>query len=141
MGGDLKLYKTGDIGRFLRNGEIECLGRADNQIKIRGLRVELDEIEKCILDTNLIDKVVVKDYKESHSRQYLCAYYVAEFEVDTKIVREQLLKNLPSYMVPQYFIRLPEFIYTPNGKIDKRRLPAPKVEESINLRRVCEAKY
>ncbi|MCL2355446.1 MAG: SDR family oxidoreductase, partial [Oscillospiraceae bacterium] len=100
------------------------------QIKIRGLRVELDEIEKCILDTNLIDKVVVTDYKETHNRHYLCAYYLAEFGVDIKLLREHLLKHLPNYMVPQYFMRLTEFPYTPNGKIDKKSLPAPKVEEA-----------
>lgn len=125
-------YKTGDLGYYLPNGEIVCLGRCDNQVKIRGLRIELEEIENEILNYENIDAtVVVKKTIESAKREnheFLCAYYISSKEINLDMLRNKLLAKLPKYMVPQYFIRLEEFPYTPNGKIDRKKLPMPCIE-------------
>ena len=122
------LYKTGDFGYFSENGEIICLGRNDNQVKIRGLRIELGEIENEILKENNIKScIVVKKVLES-SHECLCAYYVAINSVDISKLKLYLRSKLPNYMVPQYFIKLDELPYTPNGKIDRKNLPMPSFQ-------------
>ena len=131
------MYKSGDLGSFDENGEITCYGRVDNQIKIRGLRVELPEIEKQILSiANVQNVVVVK--KEINGRSVLCAYHTENARVDLNDIKEWLQNKLPQYMIPQYFVKLDEMPYTPNGKIDKKLLPMPdlqeKVKEKIEIR-------
>ena len=119
------MYKTGDSGKILPNGEIYYLERLDNQVKIRGLRIELEEIENKILKFPGIQKVkVVKQVIQN--REFISAYFVANIRIRISDLRAFLSKQLPNYMVPSYFTALDDFPYTPNGKIDKRALPLPK---------------
>jgi len=118
-----RIYKTGDLARRKYDGTLEFLGRLDDQVKIRGYRIELSEIEHVLLDHENIDAaaVVVKD--DSNNNKILCAYYVSENDLFADELREFLLKKLPGYMVPSYFIRLEKMPMTSNGKIDKKALP------------------
>ena len=118
------MYKTGDICKFLENGELYYLGREDGQVKVRGLRIELEEIEKKILDIPGIQKAkVIK--QTIGNREIISAYFVANKRIRIKELREYLHENLPQYMIPSYFTPLDKFPYTPNGKIDKNKLPVP----------------
>jgi len=126
-----KLYKTGDLGFYRINGEIMCLGRCDNQVKIRGLRIELEEIENEILKSNNIDNCIVVKKVSDDGHEFLCAYFTSSCDVNIDTIRKALNKSLPKYMVPQYFIKLDSLPYTPNGKVDRKKLPMPNVE-SLN---------
>ena len=118
------MYKTGDICKFDNNGEIYYLGRADNQVKIRGLRIELEEIENKMLEFPFVKKAkVIKQV--IGNREIISAYFIATRRIRTMELRKHLYDNLPNYMVPSYFTALDEFPYTPNGKIDKNVLPVP----------------
>lgn len=119
------MYKTGDSGKILPNGEIYYLERLDNQVKIRGLRIELEEIENKILKFPGIQKVkVVK--QTIQNREFISSYFVANTRIRISELRNYLSSQLPNYMVPSYFTALDNFPYTPNGKIDKKALPLPK---------------
>ena len=118
------MYRTGDICKYDESGEIYYLGRADNQVKVRGLRIELDEIENEILTFPCIKKAkVVKQL--IGNREIISAYYIATKRILIKELRKYLVDRLPNYMVPSYFTALDVFPYTPNGKIDKKALPIP----------------
>jgi len=119
------MYKTGDLGIFKENGEIICLGRCDNQVKIRGLRIELEEIESKISEISNISNCVVLKKTTSNNHEFLCAYYIKSGPVNIDNIRKHLSKALPNYMIPQYFVELDELPYTPNGKINKKTLPEP----------------
>lgn len=119
------MYKTGDSGKILSNGEIYYLERLDNQVKIRGLRIELEEIENKILKFPSMQKVkVVKQMIQN--REFISSYFVANSRIRISELRSYLAKQLPNYMIPSYFTALDNFPYTPNGKIDKKALPLPK---------------
>ena len=123
------MYKTGDLGAFDEKGEITCYGRIDNQVKIRGLRIELSEIERQMQSIyNVADCIVVK--KQVNGREALCAYYTQNGQVDESVIKTVLQSKLPQYMVPQYFIRLHQMPHTPNGKIDRKALPDPEIKEA-----------
>ncbi|SFB45422.1 non-ribosomal peptide synthetase [Clostridium frigidicarnis] len=119
------MYKTGDIGRYMPDGNIEFLGRKDNQVKIRGFRIEIGEIENQLLKFDFIKEtvVVLKEYKDN---KYLCAYIVTDYEVEDNRIKEQLLKELPAYMIPAFFIRIDSMPLTRNGKVDIKSLSEPK---------------
>ena len=118
------MYKTGDNCKFDADGNLHYLGRKDSQIKIRGLRIELEEIEKIILEYNGIKKAkVIK--QTIGSREIISAYFIANKRIRVADLREFLCRYLPNYMIPAYFTALDEFPYTPNGKIDKKLLPIP----------------
>lgn len=119
------MYKTGDSGKLLSNGEIFYLERLDHQVKVRGLRIELEEIENKILSFPAIKKVkVVKQMMQN--REFISSYFVANTRISISELRSYLGSTLPSYMIPSYFTHLDDFPYTPNGKIDKKALPLPK---------------
>lgn len=123
------MYKVGDLCKFLENGEVLCLGRVDNQIKVRGLRIELGEIENKILSFPFIKKcVVVKQVL--NNREFISAYYIATKRIKKSELRAHLSKTLPNYMIPSYFTALDSFPQTPNGKIDKKSLPIPKINKN-----------
>lgn len=122
-----RFYRTGDLGTYLPNGEISYIGRMDNQIKIRGLRIELDEIEKWILRFPDIDKAVVTAKNDEQGRTFLIAYLVTSNRVPITNLRSYLGNNIPRYMVPSYFVVLNELPYLPNGKINKKALPLPNL--------------
>ncbi|MCB8765707.1 amino acid adenylation domain-containing protein [Planktothrix agardhii 1029] len=127
-----RLYKTGDLARYLPNGSIECFGRIDNQVKIRGFRIELGEIE-AILNQHLdVQTSCVIIREDLPGQKYLVAYIVisSHYERIPMIseLRQFLAGNLPMYMVPQAFVFLESLPLTTNRKVDRRALPAPNLE-------------
>ncbi|NIM15231.1 MAG: amino acid adenylation domain-containing protein [Candidatus Aminicenantes bacterium] len=118
------LYKSGDLARWLEDGNIEFLGRVDNQVKIRGYRIELGEIEFQLQEIEAIKEAVVIDRERKSGERYLCAYVVTERPLDPGEVRKILGKRLPGYMVPSLFIPIEKIPLTPNGKVDKQALLA-----------------
>jgi amino acid adenylation domain-containing protein/non-ribosomal peptide synthase protein (TIGR01720 family) len=125
--GRRRLYKTGDLGRWLADGRIELLGRSDHQVKIRGNRIELGELETLLLRHREIEEIVVAaDHETESGNNYLCAYFVARTELDNSELRNYLAAKLPDYMIPTYFVRLEEIPLTKNGKINRKALPDPK---------------
>ncbi|MCG8315621.1 MAG: amino acid adenylation domain-containing protein [Pseudomonadales bacterium] len=134
-GGSTKLYKTGDLGRYLPTGDIEYIGRKDFQVKLRGLRIELGEIEYalCQLPGVKDGLVLVKSLgDQSDAAEQLIAYAVIEDSFSVPDWREKLADYLPDYMVPGYLVTLTQWPLTPNGKIDRKALPEP----DLNQRRV-----
>ena len=123
-----RIYRTGDIARWLPEGNVEYLGREDHQVKIRGLRIELGEIENRIREyPGIIDCVaVVKKYSESVI--VIVAYLVCRNELAIDDVKLFLKQHLPDYMVPSHFVRIPEMPLTPSGKADRKALPEPVIQ-------------
>ena len=119
------MYKTGDLGMYMSDGNIICLGRTDHQIKIRGLRIELEEIEELLLKYSNIKSVAVVK-QTINTREFISCYYVADKRITTSELRKYLSQKLPRYMIPSYFVALNNFPYTPNGKIDRKALPLPQ---------------
>jgi len=122
-----RLYRTGDIVRYLANGEIEFLGRGDEQVKIRGYRIELGEIETLLREFREVREAVVLAREDIPDDRRLVAYLVADqsngFSVSE--LRRSLSDTLPDYMVPSSFVLLDELPLTPNGKVNRRVLPEP----------------
>ena len=116
-----KVYKTGDLARWLPNGELEFLGRLDSQVKMNGYRIELQEIENVILEIPEVDQCAVT-MNQQHNQSQLFAYVKSEKLKKRERIKEYLDLKLPNYMVPKNIIFLKEFWYTPNGKIDIKRL-------------------
>ena len=132
---NIPYYNTGDLGKKDKYGELYVLGRNDTQIKLRGLRIELSEIETAIsnYENITLSKVMVKKVNDV---EHLCAYYTASNEIDINKLKEQLSLTLPDYMVPSYYTQLDTFPKTPNGKINFKKLPEPVVtDEEIILPR------
>ncbi len=123
-----RLYKTGDLTRWLPDGNIEFLGRIDNQVKIRGFRIELGEIEKILLDFHHIKDVVVIDRDDSDGNKFLCAYLRTDNSVDINRIKKEIATILPDYMVPTYITMIDKIPVTPNGKVDRRALPEPVLD-------------
>jgi arthrofactin-type cyclic lipopeptide synthetase C len=131
-----RLYRTGDVARYLADGNIEYLGRNDDQVKIRGLRIELGEIQVHLAHIDGVREAVVLARENVPGDQRLVAYYSGEpLEIDQ--LRSQLLKHLPDYMVPAVFVHLQALPLSPNGKLDRQALPAP--DPSALLTRAYEA--
>ncbi|HLP58744.1 MAG TPA: amino acid adenylation domain-containing protein, partial [Candidatus Deferrimicrobium sp.] len=122
-----KCYRTGDLARWLWDGNIEFLGRIDQQIKIRGLRVELGEIVNRLLNVHGVKEAVVLIREEMGDDKYICAYFVSERKYETSELRDYLSKDLPEYMIPSYFVPIDKIPLTPNGKVDRKALPEPGV--------------
>lgn len=128
-----RMYKTGDLARWLSDGTIEFLGRIDKQVKVRGYRVELGEIESCLLKHGDIKKVVVTAKEDDNGDKYLCGYIVVNKELKISSLRQYLSNELPDYMIPSYFVELESIPLTPNGKIDRDRLPKPNRRSNTQL--------
>ena len=126
---NLKLYKTGDVVRYLSSGELEYIGRNDCQVQLHGFRIELGEIESILLNYSDVLHSVI-EVKEKYSNKYLVAYYVSEKEINEDVLRKHLLSSLPEYMVPNIFVRLKALPLTPNGKLDRKALPDPEFSSS-----------
>lgn len=129
---EVRMYHTGDIGKWLTDGTIEFLGRKDYQVKIRGFRIELEEIENKLQAYDLISKAAVIERKEENTN-YLCAYYVAEEQLDEVCLRGYLKEVLPHYMIPSYFICMQELPLTSNGKLNRKKLPMPKIKHQREI--------
>ncbi|QJB38147.1 amino acid adenylation domain-containing protein [Chitinophaga oryzae] len=122
---DEKLYRTGDVARWLPDGTIAVSGRADDQVKIRGYRIEPGEITHFILGYEGIQQAVVIAAEIQPGEKDLVAYIVSAADVDIAALRSWLSERLPGYMVPAFFVALESLPLTANGKVDKRRLPLP----------------
>ncbi|BCU12466.1 non-ribosomal peptide synthetase [Microcystis aeruginosa] len=133
-----KLYKTGDLCRYLPDGNIEYLGRIDNQVKIRGFRIELGEIETVLSQHNAVKTAVVIAQEDETNQKRLVAYIIPQKEIisapkeknslNVTELRQFLKAKLPEYMIPSAFVILESLPLTPNGKIDHRALPAPEFQ-------------
>ncbi|MEI7137291.1 non-ribosomal peptide synthetase, partial [Pectobacterium atrosepticum] len=124
---DARLYKTGDLGRWLPNGDIDYLGRNDFQIKLRGFRIELGEIETHLIQCSGVGEAVVIAREDSTGDARLVAYLCPQpgAELHPTDLRQQLSRHLAEYMVPSAFVVLDVFPLTSNGKLDRNALPAP----------------
>ena len=129
---DNRMYRTGDLARWLPDGNIEYLGRIDHQVKIRGFRIELGEIEEELLKHESIKEIVVVARTEKEGSSYLCAYMVADRDIAPGELREHLIRSLPEYMVPSYFVRLEKMPLSQNGKVDRKALPEPQLSLNTN---------
>jgi amino acid adenylation domain-containing protein len=122
-----RMYKTGDIGRWLPGGNIEYLGRVDEQVKIRGYRIELGEIEKVLQETSLVSQAVVIAWQDHTGNKMLVGYIVPSGLYNKNELNIWLQAKLPAYMIPAIWIELENLPLTPNGKIDRKALPDPVV--------------
>ncbi len=124
--GEARMYKTGDLARWRRDGTLECLGRLDHQVKLRGFRIELGEIETQLCRHPTVHQAVVMVREDRPGDQRLVAYVTAvDGEVSAAALKAHLAGHLPAYMLPSLIVPLAAFPLTPNGKIDRRALPAP----------------
>ncbi|OKP79498.1 non-ribosomal peptide synthetase [Paenibacillus helianthi] len=122
-----RLYRTGDIGCLDKNFILEYWGRKDDQVQVRGYRVELKEVERAILQhPNVRQAAVIAASSEGEVTDLVCYYVCRENQIVTESMRAYLEEVLPVYMVPSYFIQLPEMPLTPHGKIDRKALPDPR---------------
>jgi D-alanine--poly(phosphoribitol) ligase subunit 1 len=119
------MYRTGDIARWLPDGNIEYLGREDHQVKIRGLRIELGEIESTIREFNNVLDCIVTIKKHSENVILIIAYIVIKNNFDQDELKNYLKKYLPDYMIPNQYIVLKQIPLLPNGKADRKSLPEP----------------
>lgn len=124
---EARLYRTGDLARYLPDGSIEYLGRLDDQLKIRGFRIELGEIETCLGEHEAVQQAVVVLREVRAEEKSLVAYVVMkpEYEPDTGVLRRHLKERLPAYMVPSFYVPVEKFPLLPNGKLNRKALPAP----------------
>jgi amino acid adenylation domain-containing protein len=127
-----KIYATGDKARWLANGTLEHLGRLDDQVKVRGYRVELGEIEACIVQHPSVSEAAVCLWSVSNDDVRIVASFVPENgkRLGAANLRKHLRTSLPEYMMPQYLLPVEEIPLMPNGKVDRRRLPTPATAES-----------
>lgn len=127
---DSLLYKTGDVVRWRNDNLLEFANRNDNQVKIRGHRIELDEIKNTLLKfkekEQLIKDAVVTSLSTSSSGDFICAYFQSNEKIDINEIRSYMQKTIPNYMVPKYFIQLEKFPLNLSGKIDTNTLPDPR---------------
>jgi amino acid adenylation domain-containing protein/non-ribosomal peptide synthase protein (TIGR01720 family) len=120
------LYKTGDIGRWLPDGNIQCFGRTDDQVKIRGYRIELGEIEAVLAQHPEVRQAVLVSREDHPGEKRLVAYIAGSPALTLSALREFVASKLPSFMVPASFVFLEDLPLNANGKIDRKALPAPK---------------
>ena len=122
-----RMYKTGDLGRLLPGGNMEFLGRIDQQVKIRGFRVELGEIENCLLTHDSVQDAAVIITDGENGNKILVAFYVGDEQLNVAGAKEHLIKYLPDYMIPDFFIAVDSIPLNVNGKVDKKFLAEQKL--------------
>jgi amino acid adenylation domain-containing protein len=128
-----RMYRTGDLARYRRDGQIQLIGRTDHQIKLRGHRIELGEIEIVIERHPEVLQAVVDLHGEGNGQQLIAYIKQSGDTMDTGNLRSWLQERLPDYMVPSSFIALEQIPLTPNGKVDRKQLPKPKVSPRETL--------
>ena len=121
------IYKTGDLARYLADGQIDCMGRLDFQVKVRGFRIELPEVELTLGQHESVRQAVVTAKEDQTGTKVLVAYIITEdgAALDNAVLRAHLAEQLPHYMIPSFFMGVEEYPLTPNGKVDRRALPDP----------------
>ena len=122
------VYHTGDLAKKDENGNYVLLGRSGDMIKINGNRIEPAEIEAAVKQALGIEWAAVRGFEDA-DKSYLCAYYTADIEVDTEKLRAELLKRLPYYMIPAYYIKIDTVPLKATGKLDRKGLPAPNIDD------------
>jgi acyl carrier protein len=120
------MYKTGDLGRWLPDGNIQFVGRNDSQVKINGYRIELGEIEHALLKNEQIMEAIVLAKENANNEKELVAYITAKTDQSVNELRYFLKEFLPDWMIPTHYVQLKEFPLNANGKIDKKLFPEPK---------------
>ncbi len=118
-----RMYRSGDLARWLPDGNIGFMGRIDEQVKIRGFRVELGEIESTIRQCSGIRTCAVTVTENEHGEKSICAYFSADEKIDPSHLKRELKQSLPDYMIPAYFMQLDNIPVTNHGKLDKKALP------------------
>jgi amino acid adenylation domain-containing protein len=121
------IYKSGDMGRLLPDGNLELSGRIDRQVKIRGVRIEVGEIENLLLKYPQVKDAVAVARDDENGDKYLCAYLVPTQTIELKDLRQYLAGTLPEYMIPAYFVFLEKMPLNLNGKVDRESLPEPEI--------------
>jgi len=134
-----RLYRAGDLARYRADGNIEYLGRLDNQVKVRGFRIELGEIESVIAEQDSITHacVVVREVKIGDPRIYAYIVPAPGKRITPTEIRKKIRQKLPDYMIPQYFIEMDQLPLMPNGKIDKKALPSPFATQPHETERIA----
>ncbi len=122
-----RLYKTGDVVRYLLDGTLDFIGRKDGQVKIRGFRVELSEVEEVIRQFEGIADATVKDFTDPSGIKFICAYVVSDHPVDIDALNAFIASRKPPYMVPAYTMQIDKIPLNQNQKVNKRALPVPQV--------------
>ncbi|CAN3985600.1 amino acid adenylation domain-containing protein [Kitasatospora purpeofusca] len=136
-----RLYRTGDLARFAPDGSLDFLGRADNQVKVRGMRLELEDVEAGLAEHPGVRHTCVVAKKNSAGGTYLVGYVIpaaGREDLRAEDVREWATGHLVEYMVPAHVVVLPEFPLTPNGKLDRRALPEPELAPASSARPVTD---
>ncbi|MCF7849347.1 MAG: amino acid adenylation domain-containing protein, partial [Kiritimatiellales bacterium] len=126
---DARMYRTGDLAKWLPDGRVECLGRVDSQVKVRGFRIELEEIEKNMELHPAVKQAVASVYQAADGTNRLAGYFqcLENRQVELSSLRNLLKKNLPDYMIPSAFVALERIPLTPSGKTDRKALPEPGI--------------
>ena len=133
-----RLYRTGDRGRWRSDGTLEFMGRLDDQVKVRGYRIELGEIEAALRECAGVEQAVVVVREDHRGDKRLMAYVVKHDEPGSSAdLREYLHKRLPEYMVPGIIVQLGEMPLTPNGKVDRKALPSPDLENGMGAEQIA----
>jgi acyl carrier protein len=128
------MYKSGDLAKWLPDGNIAYIGRTDNQVKVRGFRIELGEIENRVSRHEQIKEAAVIVWEKGGDQQLVC-YYVPKQPIEASALRRYLSERLPDYMVPAYYVRLDDMPLNPSGKLDRRALPKPEIDTGLNYSR------
>jgi amino acid adenylation domain-containing protein len=121
-----KMYRTGDLGRWLPDGNMEFLGRKDDQVKVNGYRIELGEVEKAVQTHPGVDAAVVIAKPNKNGENQMVAYIISSSEISSSDILSHLAKSLPAYMLPTHFVQLEALPLTSNGKVDRKKLPHPE---------------
>lgn len=124
-----RVYRSGDLVRWLEDGNIEYYGRIDEQVKIRGFRIELGEVEKCLRTVNRVTDAAVIAKEDSNGVKAIYAYFTAQEELDISEIKKEMAKKIPEYMVPAYMMQIAEIPITGNGKLDRRALPEIQMKD------------
>jgi amino acid adenylation domain-containing protein len=131
-----RIYNTGDLARYLPDGRIECLGRADNQVKLRGFRIELGEIEALLNQHPALRQAVVIVREDTPGEKRLVAYFTSDNPPSARELSKFLRGALPAYMIPAAYVPLEAFPLTPNGKVNRKALPAPALHSAESVKAI-----